>query len=162
MLQAHTYWRRRSVQIDLVLFNQQETSYGQAMQEFIVRILRGMDSEAWLNQRGGIVLRSDQLPEADRILLLSAARVVLHGERGALAAQLGALLQPPTPLPVFVPTHEAAAVAAMTPPLTRPHDLLFDNGYGGFSADGREYVVSHAPGALVQRDCQPARRFCRL
>ena len=148
VLQAHTYWRRRGVQIDLVLLNQQETSYGQELHGVIFRLLRRMDSEERLNQRGGIfVLRNDQLPAADRILLRSAARVVLHGHRGALAAQLGALLQPPTPLPAFVPTHEAAAALDVTPPLTRPHDLLFDNGYGGFSADGREYVVYRTPPA---------------
>ena len=148
VLQAHIYWRRRGVQIDLVLLNQQETGYGQEMQGFIFRVLRRMESEEWLNQRGGIfVLRSDQLPETDRVLLLSVARVVLHGDRGPLAAQLGALFQSPTPLPAFVPTQEATAVADVTPPLAPPDDLLCDNGYGGFSADGREYVVYRPPPA---------------
>ena len=42
------------------------------------------------------------------------------------------------PLPIRTP--EA------TPPLARPSDLLFDNGLGGFSADGREYVIYLEPG----------------
>ena len=33
-----------------------------------------------------------------------------------------------------------------TPPLARPTDLLFDNGLGGFSADGREYAIYLRPG----------------
>ncbi len=147
VLQAHTYWRRRGVQVDLVLLNQQETGYGQEMQGFLFRVLRRMDSEEWLNRRGGIfVLRSDQLPEVDRILLLSAARVVLHGNRGTLREQLEALLQPPVLLPAFVPPPEVTTASDdAAAPLLRPPDLLFDNSYGGFSADGREYVIYRTP-----------------
>ena len=36
--------------------------------------------------------------------------------------------------------------AEFTPPLPRPGDLSFDNGWGGFSADGREYVIYLEPG----------------
>ena len=32
------------------------------------------------------------------------------------------------------------------PPVARPADLIFDNGLGGFSPDGREYVIYLAPG----------------
>ena len=30
--------------------------------------------------------------------------------------------------------------------MARPADLIFDNGLGGFSADGREYVIYLEPG----------------
>ncbi len=49
-------------------------------------------------------------------------------------------------LPEFTPTqppvnHEEAARAPYTYPLKEIPDLQFNNGYGGFSADGREYVI---------------------
>jgi hypothetical protein len=34
------------------------------------------------------LLRGDHMPEAERVVLLAAARAVLSGERGELAAQL--------------------------------------------------------------------------
>ncbi|MGE3539354.1 MAG: glucoamylase family protein [Candidatus Tectimicrobiota bacterium] len=146
VLQAHTYWRRRGVQVDLVLFNQRESSYNQEIQGFLLRLLRRLDSEEWLNQRGGIfIVRSDQLPEADRLLLHSAARVVLYGDRGTLAEQLGTLLVSSMPLPAFVPTQETHPEVPVAVPQTPPSALLFDNGYGGFSADGREYVIYRTP-----------------
>jgi cyclic beta-1,2-glucan synthetase len=40
----------------------------------------------------------------------------------------------------------AAAELDPTPALERPTDLLFDNGLGGFSPDGREYVIHLGPG----------------
>ncbi|MCA9969031.1 MAG: hypothetical protein KC425_02390, partial [Anaerolineales bacterium] len=147
MLRAHTYWRRRGLKIDLVILNQQETNYGQPLQAFISRLIHRQDSDHWLNRRGGIfVVRQDQMSQADRTLLRTAARVVLDCAAGALAAQLHAIGPRPNPLPRFHATLSAADVPANTPPVPRPADLQFDNGYGGFSADGREYVVHLQPG----------------
>jgi hypothetical protein len=44
---------------------------------------------AWRQRPGGVfLLRGDGMPEAERVVLLAAARAVLSGERGDLAAQL--------------------------------------------------------------------------
>ncbi len=151
LLQAHSYWRRRDLKIDLVIMNQQESNYGQPVQGFINRLIRRTDSDAWLNQRGGIfVLREDQMIEADRILLYSAARVILDGENGLLHPQLAELLRQPVALPPFAPTVSPDEIERqlVKPTLTpRPTDLRFDNGLGGFSADGREYVIYLDPNA---------------
>ena len=147
VLQAHIYWRRRGLKIDLVILNQQASNYGQEVHNFVQRLIQRMDSSTWLNQRGGIfVLYEDQVNQADRILLQTAARVVLDGERGTLGQQMAELLQRPMALPAFVPTVGAQEIVDRTPPLLRPTDLQFDNGMGGFSADGREYVIYLRPG----------------
>ena len=149
LLQAHSYWRRRDLKIDLVIMNQQESNYGQPVQGFINRLIRRTDGDAWLNQRGGIfVLREDQMVEADRILLYSAARVILDGENGLLHLQLAELLRQPVALPPFAPTVSPDEIErqVIKPTVTpRPTDLRFDNGLGGFSADGREYVIYLEP-----------------
>ncbi len=147
LLQAHTYWRRRGLQIDLVILNRQATNYGQPLTDYTHRMIRSTTSESWLNQRGGIfLLREDQLHAVDRTLLQTAARVILTGTRGSLAQQLAGLLQHPTTLPPFAPALNPASIADVTPLLPRPTDLQFDNGLGGFSADGREYVIYLRPG----------------
>ncbi|MDQ3248770.1 MAG: hypothetical protein M3Q45_06125 [Chloroflexota bacterium] len=147
LLQAHAYWRRRDLKIDLVILNQQESNYGQPVQGFINRMIRRMDGDASLNQRGGLfVLREDQMQEADRILLHSAARVVLDGKDGLLHQQLAELLHQPSRLPPFPPTLDFGEIEPDMP-IARPLDLQFDNGWGGFSADGSEYVIYLQPGA---------------
>jgi len=86
LLQAHTYWRRRKLMIDLVFFDKQGTSYNQELSSQLYRLVANMESEGWLNRRGGIfLLHADQMGEADRVLLETAARVVLDGARGTLA-----------------------------------------------------------------------------
>ncbi|MBI4786241.1 MAG: cellobiose phosphorylase [Chloroflexi bacterium] len=146
VLQAHAYWRNRRIKVDLVILNRQGTTYGQELRGQLQRILVRQKSEDWFNRRGGIfTLYGDQLGEADRVLLETAARVVLDGAKGSLAHQLESLRKPPTHLPLFVAVPPGSK-AEPTPPLVRPTGLLFDNGLGGFSADGREYVIFLDPG----------------
>jgi cyclic beta-1,2-glucan synthetase len=147
LLRAHTYWRRRGLRIDLVIVNQQESNYGQPAQNAILRTIEGLESAHWLNQRGGIfVLREDQMSQAEATLLYTAARVALHANDSSLPEQLARLDERPMTLPEFVPPLAADAYQDAAPPLQRPDNLRHDNGLGGFSPDGREYVIFLEPG----------------
>ncbi len=147
LLQAHAYWRNRGLKIDLVILNERDTGYDQEMQGQLYRLLAHTGSDAWLNQRGGVfILRADLMGRADLTLLETAARAILDGKKGRLAGQVGALRESPAPLPRFVPTLPNPEDVERTPPLVRPSALLFDNGLGGFSTDGREYVIYLEPG----------------
>ena len=144
---AHTYWRKRGLMIDLVIFNQRETSYEQDFKSRIYRLLERTSSDAWLNDRGGIfILQEDQMNEAERTLLMTVARVVLDGEAGPLERQLARLDEAPVRLPRFVPIEPLYPLMDIQTGLERPTDLLFDNGMGGFTPDGREYVIYLEPG----------------
>ena len=139
---AHTYWRKRGLMIDLVIFNQRETSYDQGFRGSIYRLMEQTGSQEWLNDRGGIfILQDDQMNEAERILLLTVARVVLDGEAGPLNRQLLKLNVGPVRLPRFMPIEQLVPPLDTQPDVPRPTDLLFDNGLGGFTPDGREYVI---------------------
>jgi cyclic beta-1,2-glucan synthetase len=144
---AHTYWRKRGLMIDLVIFSQRETSYEQDFKNRIYRLLERTASEDWLNDRGGIfILQEDQMNEAERTLLMTVARVVLNGEAGPLERQLSKLDTAPVRLPRFVPIEPLYPPMDIQPVLPRPTDLLFHNGMGGFTPDGREYVIYLEPG----------------
>lgn len=148
LLRAHRYWRDRNVKIDLVILNEKETGYAQQLHGRIRQQLARTNSNVWVNRRGGIfLLRSDQLRPADRVLLETSARVILDGAEGSLTAQLtdAHMREQPTRLPAFTPTRTTADVDAPTPAVERPTDLAFDNGIGGFHADGREYVIYLEP-----------------
>ncbi len=140
LLRAHAYWRARRTKIDLVILNEKDTGYAQDLSDQINRLITKMESDAWINRRGGIfLLRRDQMDKKSQILLETSARIVLDGKKGALADQLRDLPPAPSRLPTFIPTRFEKG--GPTPPVPRPDDLLFDNGFGGFSADGREYVT---------------------
>ena len=105
LLPAHVLWRRRNLRIDLVILNEQPAGYSQELEERLHRMLERTTSGAWMNRRGGIFLvDAERLESADRILLETAARVVLDGGGGPLAEQLEPLDREPVRLPELVPT----------------------------------------------------------
>jgi len=144
LLQAHAYWRDRQLLVDLVILNRHDASYLRELHDQIHRAIVSTGGEAWLGRRGGIFVLSaqEQVSDADQILLATAARAVFDGSRGSVAEHLARFRDPPTRLPAFVPTLPGEADPEPTPPLPRPAGLVFDNGLGGFTPDGREYVIA--------------------
>jgi cyclic beta-1,2-glucan glucanotransferase len=147
LLKAHTYWRRRHLKIDLVILNRSETGYHDDLSEQIRHLFIRTTSETWLNKNGGIfLLHEDQMSSAENILLATAARVVLDEDAGTLEEQLAKRDVQPVHLPNFIPVHEPLPSPDTTRAVERPDNLLFDNGLGGFTPDGREYVIYLEPG----------------
>jgi cyclic beta-1,2-glucan synthetase len=151
-LQVHRYLRSRRYKMDVVILNCQQTDYGAELNGMLYRLVSRMNGEEWLNQRGGIyILYSDQMRPDERTLLQTAARVLLNGANGPLGKQMPGYSIPVHHLPEFTPTRpaEMTAAAAQIPqsyPLKETGDLKFFNGYGGFSSNGREYVIELPPG----------------
>ena len=146
-LQAFNYWRSHHVTVNLVILNEQDTGYALDLHNAIQRQIKRMGAEASLNQRDGIfVLRTDQLQPADKILLETVAGVILDEKSGTLAEHALRLTAPSTRLPEFTPSLSPALDPEPTEPLQLPDNLLLDNGLGGFSRDGREYVIHLQPG----------------
>jgi cyclic beta-1,2-glucan synthetase len=141
LLTAHSYWRRRDQKIDLVILNRSDTGYYDDLSEQIRHLFTRTTSDKWLNKHGGIfLLREDQMAPAEITLLATAARVVLD-DVSTLAEQLARLDDQPVRLPNFIPMREPVPSTLADGGVERPPDLLFDNGLGGFTPDGREYVI---------------------
>ncbi|HEX8890061.1 MAG TPA: glucoamylase family protein, partial [Pyrinomonadaceae bacterium] len=139
MLRAHEYLRLKGLTFDLVILNDRPLSYVQELNEEIQNLIRKTGSQALLDKPGGVFLRrTDIMPEADRILLHTVARVVIVTDRGSLDEQL--VRRPAEndlPLP-FVPRRPSRTYPEPTVELPK---LKFFNGLGGFATEGREYVT---------------------
>jgi cellobiose phosphorylase len=143
VLRAQEYWRLKGLSADLVILNEHPASYLEEMQEQLRGLLEKGPWAAWKHRPGGVfLLRADGMPEAQRVVLLAAARAVLSGEQGELAEQLGLPYPEPGWPPALVvrpglaPAHAGDAVLEVeAPPLTHA------NGIGGFTAGGREYAI---------------------
>src|SRR5207302_3314147 len=96
LLAAHSYWRLKGLEVDLVLLNEQQTGYFEELHQELQNLVRGSDDRALLDKPGGVFVRKAALiPKEDQILLQAAARCVLNGNRGSLASQLDGLGLPP-------------------------------------------------------------------
>ena len=141
-LKTHAFWRERGFPVDLVLLADQAMSYREELYDDLSALARSSDSRALIDQPGGVFVRRAGQLGGDRPLILAAARVVLDGERGSLIGQTDAL-EPGRPLPPrLFPPRPAPPPAARRPDVG---NLLFANGTGGFTADGREYVITGTP-----------------
>jgi cyclic beta-1,2-glucan glucanotransferase len=140
LLRAHEYWRMKGIDADLVILNASGASYAQALQESLEGMVRASHAPEEEGRRGGraYLLRAERVSSRDQTLLLAAARIVIHANRGTLSEQVVRLGRPrPAPLPPRRrPAPETPAV--VSPPAV---DLEFGNGLGGFASGGREYVT---------------------
>ncbi len=96
-------------------------------------------------------MAADQMATEDRVLLETAARVVLDGSQGTLASQLSEPAAERIRLPAFGPTLSQLADVEPTMDLPRPSNLSHDNGLGGFSPESREYQIYLRPGERTPR-----------
>jgi cyclic beta-1,2-glucan synthetase len=142
LVQAHAYWRLKGLVVDLVIWYEDTSGYRQALHDQIMSLIAsGADAQS-LDRPGGVFVRLlDQIPQEDRVLMQSVARVIINDTGGKLTDQIRrANNVKAAPLPLLVPNQEREPFIHRAPLLATPETLL-DNGIGGFSLDGREYLV---------------------
>jgi cellobiose phosphorylase len=135
--------------VDLVIWNEDHAGYRQLLQDQIMGLIAAGTEANVTDRPGGIFLRpADQISNEDRILIQTVARAIITDSRGALADQINRRSLVEVRVPLLTPTRthrsEPLAVAAMP-----RHDLAFFNGLGGFTPDGREYVITTAHGQVT-------------
>jgi cellobiose phosphorylase len=141
LVQAQAYWRLKGLAADLMIWNEDRSGYRQELHEQILGLISAGADGIVKDRRGGIFVRpSEQVAVEDRILFQSVARAILSDTRGTLAAQVeaGETLEPA--VAELDPVRAYRPVRAI-PAAPRP-DLMFFNGLGGFTSDGREYIVT--------------------
>ena len=137
LVRWHRYMRRRRLQLDLVILDERADEPAERLK----KELQASIATEMLGKSGGVfVLAARQLSTDDAVLLAAASRAVLGGGRGSLAEQIDHDGDSPPESEAFAPEGHAAKPAVRR--IVPPNGLLFWNGLGGFSQDGREYVIA--------------------
>jgi cyclic beta-1,2-glucan synthetase len=143
LVQAHGYWRLKGFAVDLVIWNEDRGGYRQMLNDQIIGLISAGVEANVIDRPGGIFVRSsEQISIEDRILFQSVARAFISDSRGDLPNQLKRRnLRIEIPLLRFKPTRTYRRLPQ--PETIKPRkDLIFYNGTGGFTADGKEYVIT--------------------
>jgi cellobiose phosphorylase len=145
MVQAHAWWRLKGLAVDLVIWNEERDVYRQGLQEQILGLIAGSIESHVVDRPGGIFVRhAEQIAVEDRVLLQAVARAIISDRLGSLDEQVvrkqvvERRVGPLAPTRAIESPPSPAAGAAQQVPA---RELQFFNGIGGFSADGREYVI---------------------
>lgn len=138
LLKAHEYWRTKGLNIDLVILNEDESNYLQPLQQLINDVVLGSNGNHMLDKPGGIFIRNANImPKEDWILIYTAARIVLKGEGESIHNQIQ--LNNYQAMPLNHKEFDGKHITYISN--DEPLNIEFFNGYGGFSKDGKEYIV---------------------
>ncbi len=142
---AHAYWRVKGLAVDLVIWNEDQTGYRQALQDSILAAIGSRAEMGLLDRPGGIfVRRVEQMSEEDKVLIQTVARVIISDTAGTLAEQVDRRARADAQVPRFAPARlRGGEVPTAVEVIKR--DLAYFNGIGGFTQDGREYVITTTP-----------------
>ena len=137
LVQWHGYVRHRGLDLDLVILDERSRDAADVLRA----ILAAGPAGATLGKPGGMfVLSAGSIPADDTVLITAAARAVLGADRGSLAEQIERR-PAAAALPPLLKTTSSTSTETATPRATPPEELRFWNGFGGFTADGREYAI---------------------
>src|SRR5437867_3271491 len=144
ILTAHTFWNLRGMKVDLVLVSEEPPSYDEPLTGQLRRLTEAQEHLTGVDQPGGVYLRSaTKISKEELIALQAAARMVLVAARGTLRQQLAATtpvtVKPRLLLPGRQFREEPSAPLAFM-------ELKYFNGLGGFTEDGKEFVIYLGPG----------------
>jgi len=139
---AHAYWRQKGLEVDLVIWNDDRAGYRQILHEQVEGLIAaGIESNP-SNTTGSIFLRNkDQVSEEDQVLMQTVARAIITDRRGLLVDQVTRRKVVRMPLPRLVPDRITRSIEPAEPSGSRT-DLVYYNGHGGFTPDGREYIIT--------------------
>ena len=157
-VRAHDYWKLHGLTVDLVILVGGLAVGKKGLHAAVLAEIASSGGAGLISQPGGIfVLDASRMPEADQVLLRSVARVVIVASDGPLADQLErtravlTMAQPPKPAwaqPAGSLVSPAAS-ASTGAPAQASRETMFDNGLGGFTPDGREYVITVSAGRMT-------------
>src|SRR6516225_8668917 len=144
LLQAHSYWRMKSLSVDLVILTGEISDSRQPLDDQIIALIAPGRKAELLNRPAGIFIRHlNELSSEDLVLLQSAARIVLTDDDEGLPEQLDSDKSPELSVPALTASQSALCDTSQS---FAQRELIFHNGLGGFTPDGREYVVTSQPG----------------
>ena len=149
LVQAHAYWRLKGLAVDLVIWNEDRAGYRQLLQDQIMGLIAaGLEANV-KDRPGGIFVRLvEQISNEDRILLQTVARVIISDSWGTLEEQVSRRGIVNAIVPRLTPTRPLRTESVTFVAMPR-RDLIFSNELGGFSPDGREYIITTTRGQVT-------------
>ncbi|MGI6513148.1 MAG: GH36-type glycosyl hydrolase domain-containing protein [Syntrophomonadales bacterium] len=158
LVTGHEYLRRMGCSFDLVILNESPGGYQEELRESLRRAV-----EHGLEKHGGgpgniFIVSADKIPEEDKTLLMCTARMILRAHGPSLRAQTKPAIKNQD-LPGMLAPGKPPNRFPASPDLPRS-ELVFFNGWGGFSPDGSEYEIilkdnDHLPAPWINVTANP-------
>lgn len=144
LIKAYKYWRLKGLRVDLVIINDSIGSYQQELQNSLQHLIETC-SQMYYNsdpagKNGQVFLIAGNQPSPEDLLLFeTVARLSLRSDCGNLLSQM---MQLNLKTSLFPPQRDIQLPEDLSQDTyDEPKNLLFFNGFGGFTTCGREYQI---------------------
>ena len=146
ILRAHEYFRSKNIKTDLVILNQEENSYDQYVNYEIENAISNKQMEYLKNISGGIfIINTSQIEKEDIDLLDFKANIVLDAKNGDIKTIMEDLeeeyIKKIKNIGLDVKQEYISQYENNNTLDINVDNLKYYNEYGGFSEDGREYII---------------------
>jgi cellobiose phosphorylase len=164
VLKAYEYWRLKDLKVDLVIISQEESSYTNPLYSLITEIVSSSQTHDVLSCHGDVfILNANNMFPQDINLFSAVARMIFYGSGGTMEEQLKTLPQKELPALLTTIRETSSNVIQRNNVLNEStekqpspkhivaaeKELQYFNGLGGFSPDGREYVITLEKGQMT-------------
>lgn len=147
MLKAYEFFRMKSVETEIVILDEEKHSYENYVKEEIESSILNHQMGYLKNQKGGIfTLNKEEIDKKDIALLEFLATIIIDSDKGGLKNNIKELEES------YLENDKTIGEEMQNPQITEEtnddidilenHEVLkYYNEYGGFSEDGKEYLV---------------------
>lgn len=143
LLKAYEYFRTKNILIDLVILNEEENIYEKYVKEGIERKIQNRQLAYMQNVKGGIfIINSKEIQ--DEGILEFKANLVIDAHEGNIATVLKYMEKDYIESIKNIGNIETQEIEEQIETAGKnfvTDELKYYNEYGGFTADGREYVI---------------------
>lgn len=140
VLKAYEFFRLKNIEVDIIILNEEPNSYEKYTKEAIQNAILNANLGYLQNRKGGIFVVENELPEA----IAFYSKFTIDTKKGPITRQLKDLeeeyLENRKQIGEKVPTaFHLETEERVSNHSGKQEELLYENEYGGFTVDGKEY-----------------------
>jgi len=141
ILKAYNYFRIKNILVDLVIINEEKYSYESHLKPEILSSILNENLAYLQNTKGGIFI-FENLTQEEILFLEYRANLIIDAKYGGIYRYLKDLEEEYLDQIKEMPFEEVTKmIENNTPKREKLSDLKYLNEYGGFSNDGKEYII---------------------
>ena len=141
LIKAYEYFKTKNLNIDLVILNEEKEKYDSYVKDAIHDAILNRNMAYMLNVKGGIYVLSN-IKNEDKKLISVYSKLIIDAQNGSLSLQLNDLEEDAPKINVNDGVEKIELIEEVkSDNQLLNNDLKYYNEYGGFSPDGKEYLI---------------------
>ena len=144
LVKAYEYFKSKNLEIDLVILNEEKENYDSYVKDAIHDVILNRNISYMLNIKGGIYVLNN-IKKEDKNLISMYSKLVINATNGSLNLQLNDLEDAIPKFDINQYNEKGEILQSYESKILENellnYNLQYYNEYGGFSPDGKEYIL---------------------